>query len=219
MLTIKSFCFNPFQENTYVLSDSSGQCMIIDPGCYYDQEKEELEAYIASGKLNPVMLVNTHCHLDHIFGNAFVSAKYSLPLHMHEKEVPVLDYAPAAGLMYNVPFENYSGTRIFIEEDRTISLGNHSFQVLFTPGHSPGSISLYCAARQFLISGDVLFRRSVGRTDLPGGDAKVLMDSIRNKLFTLPEGTVVYSGHGPETTIGEEIRENPFLNGEYSYFS
>jgi len=219
MLTVKVFTFNPFQENTYVLSDDSGQCIIIDPGCYAQEEKEVLSAYIQSGGLRPSMLINTHCHLDHIFGNAFVAGLYDLPLHLHKLEDPVLDFGPSAGLMYNLPFEHYTGPKEYLSAGQEIMLGEISFKVLFTPGHSPGRISLYCHSEDLLISGDVLFHRSIGRTDLPGGDQDVLFKTIRSELFVLPENTVVLSGHGPKTTIGEEKTENPFLNGTYPYFS
>ena len=219
MLTVKVFSFNPFQENTYVLSDASGQCIIIDPGCYTPEEKEILSGYIQSEGLKPFMLINTHCHLDHIFGNAFVSGQYSLTLHMHKLEDPVLDFGPSAGLMYNLPFQHYAGPKEYIEAGQEIVIGSSSLKVLFTPGHSPGSISLYCPTQDLLICGDVLFHRSIGRTDLPGGDQDVLLKTIRTELFVLPENTVVLSGHGPATTIGEEKVENPFLNGTYPYFS
>lgn len=219
MLTVKGFTFNPFQENTYVVSDPSGQCLIIDPGCYYQEEKDELSGYIRSAGLTPSLLINTHCHLDHIFGNAFVADLFDLHLHLHELEIPVLDFAPAAGLMYNLPFENYSGPRHLVKAAGEGLPGFPGIKVLFTPGHSPGSISFYCPEEKWIISGDVLFQRSVGRTDLPGGNQDVLLESIRSRLFTLPDETVVLSGHGPSTLIGEEKKENPFLNGSHPYFS
>ena len=218
MLTIKTFVFSPIQENTYVIYNESRDCFIIDPGCYDDDEKEALRSFIENKSLNVKLLLNTHCHLDHVCGNAFVASQYGLELYMHREENQVLDFAPAAGLMYNLPFENYTGERKYLEDGDTITLGTSSFEVIFTPGHSPGSISFYCAKEQLLISGDVLFNRSIGRSDLPGGNQTVLLNSIRTRLFVLPEDTQVFSGHGPVTTIGEEKRENPFLNGQ-DFFS
>ena len=211
MLKIKSFVFSPIQENTYVLYNESNQCIIIDPGCYFPEEKDELAAFITQSGLKPVMLLNSHCHLDHVFGNKFVAESYGLTLQLHEKEKAMLDFAPASGLMYDMPFDNYVGEFIYLKEGDTILLGKDELKVIEAPGHSPGHICFYCASQHFIISGDVLFNRSIGRTDLPGGDHQMLIDNIRTKLFILPEETVVHSGHGPLTTIGEEKRENPFL--------
>jgi glyoxylase-like metal-dependent hydrolase (beta-lactamase superfamily II) len=212
MLKIKSFEFSPIQENTYILYNEFNECVIIDPGCYFDDEKDELVAYISKMDLKPVMLLNTHCHLDHIFGNKFISEKFGLTLHIHENEKPVLAFAPASGLMYNLPFDNYTGELVFLNDGDMIKLGTDELKVLLTPGHSPGSISFYSEKDKFIISGDVLFNRSIGRTDLPLGDHETLLKSIREKLFTLPGETVVHSGHGPKTTIEDEKKYNPFFN-------
>jgi glyoxylase-like metal-dependent hydrolase (beta-lactamase superfamily II) len=211
MLQIKSFEFSPIQENTYILYNEFNECIIIDPGCYFDEEKDLLSLFILEQGLKPVMLVNTHCHLDHVFGNKYVAEKYGLRLYIHKGEKPVLDFAPASGLMYNMPFDNYSGEIEFLEENGTIMLGQDELKILFTPGHSPASVSFYSPSNGFVISGDVLFYRSIGRTDLPGGNFDTLLNSIRTQLFVLPAETRVYSGHGPMTTIGDEKRENPFL--------
>lgn len=213
MLQVKSFVFSPIQENTYLLYNEQGRCLIIDPGCYFDEEKEELKDYIDQNQLQPVFLLNTHCHLDHVFGNRYVAETWGLQLHMHQKENPVLDYAPASGLMYNMPFYNYAGERIYLSEGDEVKLDEDILEVIEAPGHSPGSICFYCRAQGFVIGGDVLFQRSIGRTDLPGGDHMTLLSSIRNKLFPLPDDTIVFSGHGPATTIGEEKMYNPFLAG------
>ena len=157
------------------------------------------------------MLINTHCHLDHVFGNKMVAEKYSLQLQLHKNEQAVLEFAPASGLMYNMPFDNYSGEFIFLNEGDIIRLGDDELKVLLTPGHSPGSLSFYCEKQHFIISGDVLFRNSIGRTDLPLGNHDQLIKSIKENLLVLPDKTVVYSGHGPVTTVGAERRENPFL--------
>ena len=185
--------------------------MVVDPGCYFDNEREELAAFIEQKALKPRMLLNTHCHLDHVFGNKFVAEKYGLKLSLHEKELPVLQFAPASGLMYNMPFDNYTGEFIFLKEGETLKLGADELKILFTPGHSPASISFYSEKQGFVVSGDVLFQRSIGRTDLPGGDFETLIKSIKTQLLVLPDDTKVYSGHGLVTTIGEEKRGNPYL--------
>jgi hydroxyacylglutathione hydrolase len=211
MLTVKSFEFSPIQENTYILYNEFNDCIIIDPGCYYDAEKDKLVAFIAENKLNPTMLINTHCHLDHVFGNKFIAEKYNLTLQMHENEKSVLAFAPTSGLMYNIPFDNYEGDFIYLNEGDTIKLGEDELNVLLTPGHSPGSLSFYSAKNNFVIAGDVLFKNSIGRSDLPGGNHEQLIKSIKEKLLVLPSETIVYSGHGPATTIGEEKKNNPYL--------
>ncbi len=211
MITVKSFEFSPIQENTYVLYNEFNNAIIIDPGCYFDDEKETLAGFIDKMGLTPKMLLNTHCHLDHVFGNKFVADKYGLTLRIHEGEKMVLEFAPASGLMYNLPFDNYTGEIDFIKEGETISLDDDNFEVLLTPGHSPASLSFYNKKDGFVISGDVLFKQSIGRTDLPGGDYDTLIESIRTHLLVLPEDTKVYSGHGPVTSIGAEKRNNPFL--------
>ncbi|MBN8864830.1 MAG: MBL fold metallo-hydrolase [Sphingobacteriales bacterium] len=211
MLTVKTFTFNPVQENTYLLYNDQGDCCIIDPGCYFDEEKNRLRQAIENAGLRPVLLLNTHCHLDHVFGNQFVADTWGLQPHIHEKERPVLDRAAEAGLRWQLPFVNYTGPVHLLEAGDLVKLGGDSMSVLFTPGHSPGSISFHNAAQHFVIGGDVLFQGSIGRTDLPGGDYDTLIDSIKTQLLPLPDDTIVYSGHGPATTIGRERRNNPFL--------
>ena len=211
MLQIKSFVFSPIQENTYILYNEFNDCIIIDPGCYFDEEKETLVNYVEKTGLTPKMLLNTHCHLDHVFGNKFISEKYSLTLHIHVNEKVVLEFAPTSGLMYDMPFDNYTGELIFIKEGEIIKLGDDELRVLYTPGHSPGSLSFYSEKDTFVISGDALFYRSIGRTDLPMGNHQTLVNSIKKQLLVLPENTKVYSGHGPVTNIGDEKAGNPFL--------
>lgn len=207
MLKIKSFEFNPVFENTYILYNEFNECIIIDPGCYFDDEKDELTAFIDKNALVPKMLLNTHCHLDHVFGNKMIYEKYGLKLHIHPNEKAVLDFAPASGLMYSLPFDNYAGDLVYLQEGETIRLGDDELKILLTPGHSPGSLSFYCEKDKFVISGDALFKGSIGRTDLPMGNHEQLISSIRSELLTLPPETVVYSGHGPATTIGEEKKQ------------
>jgi len=211
MLQIKSFVFSPIQENTYLLHNELKECIIIDPGCYFDEEKNALKDFIYKTGLKPKLLLNTHCHLDHVFGNKFINETYGLTLHLHEKEKQVLSFAPTSGLMYNMPFDNYAGEFILLKEGDKILLGEDELKVIEAPGHSPGSICFYSNKQHFVIGGDVLFQQSIGRTDLPGGNHQTLLNSIRQKLFVLPDQTIVYSGHGEPTSIGEEKLYNPFL--------
>ena len=211
MLQIKVLTFNPVQENTYLLFNEKNECIIIDPGCYYDNEKEALIVAIDKNNLRPEKLINTHCHLDHVFGNKFIAEKYKLTLHLHKAEEQMLKMAPASGLMFNLPFDNYSGEFIFLNEGDIITLGADKLEVIHAPGHSPGSICFYCKEQKFIIGGDVLFNQSIGRTDLPQGNHEDLIKSIKEKLFMLPDDVTVYSGHGIETSIGYEKKNNPFL--------
>ena len=211
MLTVQRFTFNPVQENTYVVYNEKGQCCIIDPGCYFASEETALKNFIDENQLQPVYLLNTHCHLDHIFGNRFVQMTWGLELHLHPLEKAVLEYGPASGQLWQLPFVNYEGPLHFIDEGAEISLGDEILDVLLTPGHSPGHLSFYSKPHKFLISGDVLFQGSVGRTDLPGGDFETLEQSIKTKLFLLPEDVIVHPGHGDSTTIGDEMKTNPFV--------
>ncbi len=211
MLKIKSFTFNPIGENTYVLYNENGQCVIIDPGCYFDEERDALAAFMKENDLIPLLLLNTHCHLDHVFGNKYVAEQFNLVPRIHRLEKPLLDYAPVSGLSYDMPFDNYIGEPEYFEAGDDIMIGADKLTILFTPGHSPGSVSFYSAEQHFVISGDALFHRSIGRTDLPGGNHEQLLGSIRSELLSLPAHTKVYSGHGPVTTIGDEKTQNPFL--------
>lgn len=211
MFQLQAFEFSPIQENTYLLYNEHNDCIIIDPGCYYEEEREMLLNFIQSKNLNPVLLLNTHCHLDHVFGNKFVAEKFRLIPHIHPLEKKLLEYAPTSGLMYNLPFDNYTGELAYIDEGSILKVGDDELVAIFTPGHSPGSLSFYCKKQFFIISGDVLFQRSIGRTDLPGGDHATLIRSIQEKLMILPDETNVYSGHGPSTTLIAERNGNPFL--------
>lgn len=211
MLTVQPFTFNPVQENTYVVYNEKGECCIIDPGCYFASEEEELKKFIESGHLQPLYLLNTHCHLDHIFGNRFIHQTYGLTLHIHRLEQPVLEYGPVSGQLWQMPFVNYDGELTFLAENDVIRIGEDRLRVLFTPGHSPGHISFYSEENKLLLSGDVLFQGSVGRTDLPGGDFSILEESIKTRLYTLPADVIVYPGHGATTTIGDEMKTNPFV--------
>ena len=212
MFQIKVFTFNPIQENTYLLYNEYNECIIIDPGCYFDSEKEELKSFINLNKLQPKFLLNTHCHLDHVFGNKFIAEEYKVTLKTHPLEKSVLEMAPASGLMFNMPFDNYQGEVNYLEEGDYVSLRDDKLEVILVPGHSPGSICFYCEKQHFLIGGDVLFLNSIGRTDLPYGNHEDLLKNIKGKLFKLPESVKVYPGHGPETNIGDEMKGNPYLS-------
>lgn len=211
MLTVRSFTFNPVEENTYILYNENHHCCIIDPGCYFPEEREELKTGIYKTGLEPILLLNTHCHLDHIFGNKFVYDTWALPLHLHKKEKQVLDFGPASGEMYQLPFDNYNGPLVYLNEGEKIKIDDDELQILFTPGHSPGHVCFYNEEGGFVIGGDVLFNGSIGRTDLPGGDYDTLINSVQTQLFTLPDETKIYPGHGPMTTIGFEKMNNPFV--------
>ncbi len=211
MLTVKFFAFSPVQENTYILYNEAREAIIFDPGCYFNSEKATLKGFIDAHKLKIEKLVNTHCHLDHVFGNKWVSETYGVELFLHRNEEKVLAFAPQSGQMWGLPFDNYPGPLHFIQENSEIQLGTDVLKVFLTPGHSPGSLCFYCEKQGFVIGGDVLFRESIGRTDLPLGDHQTLLKSIREQLFTLPDDIVVYPGHGPSTTIGWEKKHNPFL--------
>lgn len=211
MTAIATFIFNAFQENTYVLYDASNQCIIIDPGCYENHEKMELAAFISDNKLTPVRLINTHCHLDHILGNQFVANEYNLELEIHENEKPLLTSAELYSESFGFKPDKQPEAKTTLIGGNHIRFGQSDLEVIEVPGHSPGGICLYCAADKFLISGDALFQHSIGRTDLPGGDFGTLIENIKRKLFVLPDETIVYPGHGPSTTIGNEKLYNPFL--------
>lgn len=212
MIRLELMTFSPVQENTYVLYNEHNEALIIDPGCYYKSEQEHLRQFLSTRGLKPVMLLNTHCHLDHVFGNKWVADTFGVELHLHPLEEKVLAFAPTSGQMWGLPFENYTGPMHLLHDEQEISFGDDVLKVIHAPGHSPGSVAFYCAAQQFIIGGDVLFRESIGRTDLPGGDHETLLQSIRERFFTLPSETTVYSGHGPATTIAHEQANNPFLS-------
>ena len=214
MLRIVSFTFNGFAENTYLLIDEATRATaIVDPGAYSQAEQQTLRDYIASEQLEIKYLLNTHAHIDHVLGNAFVLKTYpSIPFLLHALDLPTLRAVPTYAGPYG--FAAYEPTEPTGElaAGQLIQLGESELAVRFTPGHAPGHVVLYDAAGGQLIGGDVLFKSSIGRTDLPGGDRATLLQSIESELLTLPDATVVYPGHGPATTIGAERRANPFLN-------
>lgn len=210
-MQLKTFTFNPFMENTYVLYDETKQAVIIDPGCSNKQERAELFDFIESQNLRPVKLLNTHCHIDHVLGNAFVKTTYDIPLWYHKLEDPILKSVPSYASNYGFPQYQESSADHFISEGETIKFGNQKLQSIFVPGHSPGHLVFYHEPTKTCIGGDTLFQGSIGRTDLPGGDTQTLLTAIKEKLFSLPDNVVIFPGHGPDTTIGIEKMNNPFV--------
>jgi glyoxylase-like metal-dependent hydrolase (beta-lactamase superfamily II) len=210
MLEVKSFVFNPFQENTYVLYDETNQCVIIDPGCFEKEEKEELVDFIEHNSLQVMMLLNTHGHIDHVLGNAFIKERFNVKLYIHPTDEATLLAAKAYASNYGFHQYQEATPDAYLEEGDEVSFGNQTLRVLFVPGHAPGHIAFYHSKDKVLLGGDVLFYNSIGRPDLPGGNLETLIDSIHQKLFVLPDETVVYPGHGPQTTIGYEKKTNPF---------
>jgi len=210
MLHIQCFTFNALAENAYVVYDDTRTCAIVDPGCYEQQEQEVLSAFIEEHALQVTHLINTHAHIDHIVGNQYVQATYSVQLALHHQEVPILQaaiqYAPSYGFTAYRPIE----AEKLLSASDVIQLGKTPLAVLHVPGHSPGHIALYNKQAQVCLSVDVLFRGSIGRTDLPGGDDALLLQSIHQQLFPLGDEVVIYPGHGPTTTIGKEKSNNIF---------
>ena len=211
MIHLHSHIFNPFQENTYVLLDDQGHCILIDPGCYDDHEWSRLVSFLREKKASPQRLILTHCHLDHIFGVHRVEREFGLAPEYHPEEQPINSAAELAAKLYGVDFTPGKAAPIPLTPDDTVAFDGTALKVLFTPGHSPGSISLYNERDGWVIAGDALFFNSIGRTDLPGGDHETLIKAIHEQLLTLPDDTIVHCGHGPSTTIGHERRTNPFL--------
>jgi glyoxylase-like metal-dependent hydrolase (beta-lactamase superfamily II) len=210
-MQIKKFTFNPVQENTLVVYDETGECAIIDAGCYFDYEEQQLDQFIAEKQLKPVRLINTHCHFDHIMGVTHCRAKYKLQFEAHAGEAILVEHAVDSGDRFGIPMEPIDAPDLFFKEGDRLTFGNSYLKVIEAPGHSPGGVVFYNPEEKILIAGDVLFYGSIGRTDLPGGSFEQLVGNIQTKLLTLPEETVVYCGHGPETTIGFEKKNNPFL--------
>lgn len=211
MLTIKEFCFNAFQENTYVLYNEKKEAIILDPGCYTKIEKAQLKQFLSQHDLTPTLFLNTHCHLDHVFGNNYISETYHLPVHIHPNEKVVLDRLPEAAEKWGVPTEAYIGEIKFIEQDEIIQFGMDQFKVLVTPGHSPGSVCFYHEKQDFMLGGDLIFKDGVGRTDLPGSNPLDLIKSIKEQILPLPDSLTIYSGHGPATQLGREKMHNPYI--------
>lgn len=210
-MKVKGFTFNELAENTYVCYDETGECVIVDPGCNHPEEEAALADFIIAEKLRPVRLLNTHCHFDHVFGNKFVFDKWGLKPEFHRQETPIFKWIPEAGARYGFDVPSSPEPETYVSEDEPVTFGNTTLEVLFTPGHSPGEVCFYHAPSKQLIAGDVLFQGSIGRTDLPGGSFETLMESIFQKIVPLGPDVVVYCGHGDSTTVGAEVKSNPFL--------
>jgi glyoxylase-like metal-dependent hydrolase (beta-lactamase superfamily II) len=213
MVKVKKFIFNPFNENTFIVWDEyTKDCVVIDPGCSDEAEENELSEFIRINELAPKYLINTHCHLDHIWGCRFVKEKYDPEYLIPEDDLTLLKNAGAQADMYNVRFIEPPSPDNFISEKLRITLGKSEIKFLFTPGHTPGEFCIYFPEEKFCIVGDVIFKDSIGRTDLWGGDYVTLINSITTRLLSLNDEVIIYPGHGEQSTIGRERAKNPFLN-------
>lgn len=211
MIEVRSFVCNPYQENTYLLFDETKECVIIDPGMYTGAEQNAVLNFIKEKQLKPVLLLNTHCHIDHVLGNKFVHDTFGLLPQFHQGELPVLTAVPAYAPQMGIHYDVSPMPQTFLEKSGSITFGHSTLELIFAPGHSPAHLCFYSKADAFLIGGDVLFYGSIGRTDLPGGNFDTLMKSIKEKLLALPDDCVVYPGHGGETSIGFERVNNYYL--------
>ena len=214
MINIQKFVFNPFQVNTYVLSDESNECVIIDPGCSDGVESLQLMDYFKNNGLKPVRILLTHTHIDHVIGCNALEDLLNIEPEAHKAGLVFLEHSVTTAQTYGLDLEKNPEVSKFITEGEDIIFGNSRLEVLYTPGHADGSVCFLSREDGFVIVGDVLFQMSIGRTDFPTGNFDVLKKSIFEKLFVLAEDTVVYSGHGPETSIGFEKNNNPFLGDD-----
>jgi glyoxylase-like metal-dependent hydrolase (beta-lactamase superfamily II) len=206
---VSVFQFNAFQENTYVVSNDEGEALIFDPGCYSKEEENELSDFIAENELSVLAVLYTHAHIDHVLGAAFVQKRYNTPAYLHHLDHVTWNSVASYAHVYG--FEGYQLEVVptqLLKDEQVLELGSFKIHVRHTPGHAPGHVVFYFKSDQFIINGDVLFKGSFGRVDLPGGDLEILKSSIFNILFQYPEETIVYCGHGPETTIGQEKKTN-----------
>ena len=211
-MQVYSLVFNPLEENTYIVADATGACLLIDPGCSSPQENERLFAFITQHRLHPEKMVLTHGHFDHFAGCGAVYAQYHPQFSMSEADRPHLDLMKRQGEIWGFDIQPVPSSDFLLDEQHPLTFGESTLQVLVTPGHSPGGLTFYAPESGFAITGDSLFQGSIGRTDLPGGDYDLLMDSLEQKILTLPETCRIYPGHGPESTLYEEKLNNPFLH-------
>jgi glyoxylase-like metal-dependent hydrolase (beta-lactamase superfamily II) len=212
MLKIEKFVVSPFSENTYIVwDDESQETALIDPGTLEIYEFDEVREFIEFNKLKLKFLINTHCHLDHIFGNKKFKDLYNPKFYAPELDIPLLKNSTKQGAQFGIKFDDSPLPDEYINEELLLTLGNRGFKFLFTPGHTPGEFCIYFEEEKFCITGDVLFLESIGRTDLWGGDYNTLLSSIKEKLLTLPDDTIIYPGHGDRSSIGYEKKFNPFL--------
>ncbi len=212
MIILKNFVFNELEVNAFVLYDESGACLIVDPGCKNPVQQQHLKHYIAENNLRPEYIVLTHGHFDHVAGVAWAKSEFSCPVLMHEDDLFLVRDAVQHASLFGIKMENPPMPDRYLADGDHLTLGKTDISILHVPGHSPGSICLYIPSDSLLICGDVLFRGSIGRTDLFGGDYDELISGIREKILTLPRDTEVWPGHGPSTTIGAEYDTNPFLS-------
>ena len=213
MLVVKKFIFNVFSVNTYIIWDeSSKECMIIDPGCSDTDEEQRLRRYLDDNRLHVLYLLNTHCHIDHVMGCNFVKDQYEARYYIPEKDIDLLDHASVQADAFGIEIKRPPLPDVLITEDTRLILGNSPVTFLFTPGHTAGEYCFYLSKESICITGDVLFKNSIGRTDLWGGDYDTLISSVKTKLFPLPDNVMIYPGHGEASKIGLEKRDNPFLH-------
>ena len=212
-MNIQRFEVNPLQENCYVVSDDSRECVIIDCGAYYDEESIAIDNYLRKQQLKPVHLLATHGHLDHNFGNAHLFRQYGLKVEICAGDQQLVERLPqqAAALFGMEISDDQPPVGRLLNDGDTITFGQHTLQVIQTPGHSHGSCLFYCKEEGVVFSGDTLFRMSIGRTDFPEGSWQQMEQSLAKIAGTLPKDTVVYPGHGPQTTIADELQYNPYL--------
>lgn len=211
-MKIYKLTYNPFQENCYVLVDEDNNGIIIDPGCYVKEEQDHFLDFLNSYKIKPIVLLNTHGHIDHIMGNAFVKRNFDVDLYLHKEDLFLLEGAGQSAHLYGLnAFEPSPTPDQWLEDGQKLKFGSIELEVIFGPGHAPGHVAFYCEKEGIVINGDILFQGSYGRVDLPGGDFATLKKTITERMFKLPDNTVVYTGHGPETTIGVEKQGNPIL--------
>ncbi|WP_128548411.1 MBL fold metallo-hydrolase [Larkinella soli] len=213
MVQVQTFVFSPLAENTYVLYDDTREAVIIDPGCYTRQEQEDLSGFIKRHGLTPVKLLNTHAHIDHVLGNAWVKRQFGIDIYLHENELQVLKWSQVMAPAFGVPAYEEAGVDHFLIPGQTVAFGKASLEIRFVPGHAPGHVAFVNHADRFVIGGDVLFKGSIGRTDFPLCDFETLANSIRTQFYTLPDDFTVYPGHFDSTTIGREKKSNPFVKG------
>jgi glyoxylase-like metal-dependent hydrolase (beta-lactamase superfamily II) len=210
MINIQKFTFNPIQVNAFVLWDETLEAVLIDPACYFKEEQQKLKDFITFNNLNPVRLLNTHGHFDHVMGNAFVEKTWGLTGEIHEQDFILAQRADAQARNFGIEMKSPANFHCF-HDGASIHFGKSFLKVIHVPGHSPGGVAFYAESDKVLFAGDIIFYHSIGRTDLPMGDYDSLVNGIREKIFVLDENTRIYAGHGPETTISNEKKQNPFL--------
>ncbi|MFW5821206.1 MAG: MBL fold metallo-hydrolase [Bacteroidota bacterium] len=211
MIEFKTFVFNPFAVNTYVIYNSGADGYIIDAACSDENELKQLIEFTEKESIQVKGLINTHCHVDHILGVEYLRKYFNTEFLCAQEEQFLIDSSVAQGQFFGLKVNKPSNPDRYISEDDILNLNDSKIQIFQVPGHSPGSLVFYLGDEKKLFCGDVLFSGSIGRTDLPGGDFKTLVDGIKNKLMVLDDDVMVYPGHGPSTTIGDENFLNPFL--------